>query len=110
MKQGEIWGINFNPTQGSEQRGVRPGVIISGNAMNDHFGLVIVCPLTTRIKDYMGNLILLPDDQNGLKAKSEVLVFQIRTISKERIKTKLGTITKDQLKSIHKGLSDILTF
>lgn len=93
MKQAEIWDINFNPTKGSEQKGIRPGVIISGNAMNDHFGLVIVCPLTSKVKNYMGNTVLPADQQTGLTAESEVLTFQIRAIAKNRLISKRGKIT-----------------
>ncbi|HBB93598.1 MAG TPA: transcription elongation factor GreAB, partial [Bacteroidales bacterium] len=39
MRQGEIWMADLNPVHGSEQQGIRPVVIISGNAMNDNLGV-----------------------------------------------------------------------
>jgi mRNA interferase MazF len=54
MKQREIWVVDLNPVKGSEQKGIRPVVVISGNAMNDHLNIAIVCPLTTQIKNYAG--------------------------------------------------------
>ena len=101
MKQCEIWDIDLNPIQGSEQGGIRPGVIVSGNAMNDHFNLVIVCPITSKIKNYMGDYLLVKNDENGLSTDSEVLVFHVRSIAKSRLKKLRGKITMKQLVSIH---------
>jgi len=65
MNQSEIWDVNFNPTKGKEQRGIRPAVIISGDLMNHNYELVIVCLITTKIKNLRGNVIVQPDDKNG---------------------------------------------
>ena len=46
MKQREIWLADLNPVKGSEQRGVRPVVILSGNSMNANLDICIVCPLS----------------------------------------------------------------
>jgi mRNA-degrading endonuclease toxin of MazEF toxin-antitoxin module len=45
MKKNEIWLADLDPQRGKEQNGARPVVVISGNAMNDHFDLVIICPI-----------------------------------------------------------------
>ena len=50
MKQKDIYLANLNPTKGSEQRGIRPVVVISANAMNDNLNVAIVCPLSTSNK------------------------------------------------------------
>ena len=65
MKQGEIWEMYFDPIAGSEQSGRRPALIISGNVLNTYLPVVIVCPLTTKIKNYKGNLVLLPGVSSG---------------------------------------------
>lgn len=89
MKQCEIWQTDLNPVTGSEQKGIQPVVIISGNLLNQYLPDVIVCPLTSRIKGYKGNLILEPNIQNGLDQRSEVMVFHLRSISKERLIRKI---------------------
>ena len=109
MLQGEIWNVYLDPTKGSEQTGRRPAVIVSGNLANTYLKVVIVCPLTTNIKNYKGNVILDPNSTNGLKEKSEVLTFHIRSIDKERFKSKIGDISKVELKGIKDCLEDILT-
>jgi len=110
MQQCEIWYADLNPVIGSEQKGFRPVVIISGDTLNKYLPIVIACPLTTKIKAYKGNVIISPDDANGLSEKSEVLTFHIRSISKERLTKKLGEITAAQLKIIKQTLDDILHY
>jgi mRNA-degrading endonuclease toxin of MazEF toxin-antitoxin module len=47
--RGEIWEVNLNPRKGREQKGIRPCLIVSTDAMNrSRFGTVIVCPRSTR--------------------------------------------------------------
>jgi mRNA interferase MazF len=110
MKQGEIWFVDLNPTKGSEQAGQRPVVVVSGNLMNEHLTVVIVVPLTTKIKNYKGNPILTPSKTNGLKTESEMLVFHIRSVSKDRLVKKIGSIEKEQLSRTIKTLNDILKY
>jgi mRNA interferase MazF len=110
IQQGEIWYTNLNPIKGSEQAGHRPVVIISGNLVNTYLNIVIAMPLTTKIKNYKGNLILKPTKTNGLLQPSEVLVFHIRSLSKDRLEKKLGSITTAELHILKEGLNDILRY
>jgi mRNA interferase MazF len=110
MKQREIWYANLNPGKGSEQQGFRPVVIVSGNMLNQYLQIVIACPLTTKLKNYKGNIVLEPNSDNGLSEKSEVMVFQIRSISKDRLINKIGAITEKQLGELKLGLDDILRY
>ncbi len=110
MRQGEIWYADLNPTKGSEQAGLRPVVIVSGNLLNQHLQIVIVVPLTTKIKKYKGNPVLIPTPSNGLQSESEILVFHIRSVSKDRLVRKIGIVEADQLDRTFKTLNDILKF
>lgn len=110
MKQCEIWYADLNPIKGSEQKGFNPVVIISGNLLNKYLQIIIACPLTTKIKGYKGNIILEPNNQNGLLKKSEVMIFHIRSISKERLVKKIGFIASKQLLEIKQGLEDIMRY
>ncbi len=110
MMQREIYLADLDPAVGSEQQGVRPVLIISGNAMNEMTDLCIVCPLTSKIKNYPGSVVLKSSKKNGLSEDSEVLVFQVRVISKNRLIRKLGIITEVELTRIKQGLIDIMTF
>lgn len=109
MKQGEIWQVNLNPVKGSEQAGMRSVVIISGNLLNTYLNVVICCPLTSKIKNYKGNVVLSSSEENGLKQSSEILTFHVRSISKERLLNKVGNISKQELEQVLTCLNDILT-
>jgi len=110
MKQGEIWYADLNPVKGSEQSGLRPVLIVSGNLLNQYLNLVIAMPLTTKVKNYKGNPVISPSKANGLQRTSEVLVFHVRSISKERLVNKLGEIEKKELDMTVKTLNDILKY
>ena len=110
MKKGEIWEVYFDPTIGSEQSGRRPGVIISGNLANKHLNTVIVCPLTSSLKNYHGNLIVNPNDMNGLLKKSEVMSLHVRSISKQRFKKKLGRFSQAEMSIIIENLEKIIKY
>jgi mRNA interferase MazF len=110
MKQGEIWHANLAPSKGSEQSGFRTVFILSGNLLNEHLPIVIVVPLSTKIKNYKGNPVLKPSKSNGLKAESEMLVFHIRSVSKDRLVKKLGTADAGEVARAIKTLNDILRF
>jgi len=110
MEQGEIWNANLSPTKGSEQAGIRPVVILSGNLLNQHLNIVICCPLTTQIKNYKGNIILQPNSENKLKKTSEILTFHIRSVSQERLMKKIGKISTQETEKIKHYLNEILTY
>ena len=110
MKQGEIWYANLNPIKGQEQSGIRPVVIISGNLLNTYLNIVICCPLTSKIKNYKGNVVLQPSTKNKLKQASEILTFHIRSISKERLTKKIGEITSDEVQKIKLTMNEIMDY
>ena len=110
MLQGEIWYANLSPIKGSEQAGLRPILILSGNMLNQYVNIVICCPLTTKIKNYKGNLIIEPDVTNGLHFTSEVLTFHIRSVSKESLTKRLGKVTPNQIQQVKDCLGDILKY
>lgn len=109
MKQAEIWYAYLNPVKGSEQAGFRPVVILSGNLMNKYLNVVITAPLTSKIKNYQGNPVIDPTSKNGLKHQSEVLVFHLRSISKDRLVEKIGEITLTELSQALETLKDLTT-
>ncbi len=105
MKQKEIWMVDFNPVVGSEQSGIRPAVIVSGNTMNNIYKVGYVCPLSAKIKAFKGCPVLTSGNGNKLNLDSQVLSFQIRTISFLRLRDKIGEITDEQLEEIHRGIN-----
>ena len=109
MRQGDIWFADLNPTKGSEQSGKRPVVIVSGDTLNDALPIVIVVPITSKIKSYPTCVLLIASKSNGLKEDSEAVPFQVRAISKKRLTKSIGRTTQEELREILKGLFLTLT-
>ncbi len=110
MFQKEIYWVDLNPVKGSEQSGKRPVVIVSGDTMNKNLGVSIVCPLSTKVKDYAACVKLKKTELNNLKFDSEIITFQIRTVSHERFLNKIGEISDKELKEVFVGLADVLQY
>jgi mRNA interferase MazF len=110
MPQGEIWDLYFDSIKGSEQGGRGPDLIISGNLMKEHLGVVIICPLSTRIKGYKGNVVLEPDNINKLSKPSEIMLYHISSVSKERLKKKIGSVKMEVVEELKNSLADILRY
>jgi len=109
MRQGEIWFADLNPTKGSEQSGRRPVVIISGNTLNEVLPIVIVVPISSKVKSYPTSVVIKPMRTNGLKKTSEAIPFQVRTVSKKRLTKRIGRIAAEELRGIIRGLFVSLT-
>jgi len=110
MLQRDIYFADLNPIKGKEQKGKRPVVIISGNTMNKNLGIFIICPISSKIKNYAGCVKLEKNKINKLAENSEIITFQIRTIAKERMIKKIGEITQEQLKEIFYALNEVFYY
>ncbi len=92
------WGIfiaDLNPVQGSEQQGKRPVLVISDENFNKLMPVVTILPMTSLKKGrkvYPNEALLIRGTAN-LSHDSLVLAHQIRTISKQRLKDTLGSIS-----------------
>ena len=85
----DIYLADLNPAIGSEIRKVRPVVIISQNEMNQHLDTVVICPLTSQLHPQWRSRIQI----TCAKKDAEIAVDQIRTISKQRLKNKIDTLS-----------------
>ena len=85
--------VNLDPTIGSEIKKTRPCVIVSPNEMNKYLKTIVVCPMTSNLKDYPTRVLV---DQNGKEGM--IVVDQIRTIDKSRIIKVLGKLSSSEIK------------
>ncbi|GAB4193746.1 MAG: endoribonuclease MazF [Coleofasciculaceae cyanobacterium] len=75
-KQGDIIWTNFTPQAGREQAGRRPALVLSPIRYNRRIGLALVCPITSRVKGYPGE-VMIPE---GLVVSGVVLADQVKSI------------------------------
>jgi len=111
MKQGEIWIINLNPTIGAEMQKLRPVIIVNDDALGK-LPLKVIIPLTDwKVKfDIASWMIKIePNKKNGLSKISSADCFQIRSVSIDRFKNKLGRISIQQQEQIKLALKKVLT-
>lgn len=102
-KRGEVWLVNFNPGRGSEQKGIRPAVVIQNNIGNEHGSTTIVAAITTTIKLYPVT-IFLPKGTAGLDRDSIINLAQLLTVDKTRLMRKLGELDAKQLAQTNESL------
>lgn len=85
LNRGDVWNIVLDPIKGSEQRGMRPCIIVSPDSMNEQLETVIIVPLSSKKKNWPTRVDIFFQDVDG-----QALCEQIRTVSKSRLKRKLG--------------------
>lgn len=102
--RGDILIANLNPVIGSEQGGIRPVVIIQNDLGNIYCPTLIVAPMTGRInKKKEQPTHYLIDDMDNMEP-SQVLLEQIRTIDKSRVKKCIGKVRENHMHGIDKAL------
>ena len=106
VKRGDIFYADLSPVVGSEQCGVRPVLIIQNDVGNKYSPTVIVAAITSQInKAKLPTHIELNANEYGLIKDSVVLMEQVRTIDKKRLKEKIGHINDDLLFKIDEALA-----
>lgn len=104
--KGDIYYADLTPVVGCEQGGIRPVLIIQNNIGNLHSPTVIVAAITSRTgKQHLPTHIGLADPQNGLRKHSLVLLEQVRTIDRSRLREYIGSLTDRQLAQVDSALA-----
>jgi mRNA interferase MazF len=109
-RRGEIWWVDWSPGRGSEQAGRRPALIVQRDAANtnDRYPNTIVAAISTKGRLVSAHVSLEPTPTNGLSAQSFVKCEQLFTISKERLGTRVGKLTPQQMSSVSRALQVVL--
>lgn len=106
MRRGEVWSVNLDPTVGSEIKKTRPAVIVNRDSIGI-LPLKIIVPLTGWQESFSKAPWLVPIErttQNGLSKKSAADTFQLRSISEQRLVSKLGELSHENIESIEDAL------
>jgi len=106
IKRGEIYYADLSPVIGSEQGGVRPVLIVQNDVGNKFSPTVIAAAITSRgDKADLPTHIKVTADGCGLQKDSIILLEQIRTIDKKRLKEKMGSLDNPSMNMVDKALS-----
>jgi mRNA interferase MazF len=105
--RGEIRWADLNPARGNEQEGNRPVLIVSHDIFNERSGTVIAVALTSQ-PQRAGFPLTLALQSKSFPKKSWVKISQIRTLAVERIGSRLGRTTPEEMAKVVEGLIEII--
>ncbi|HEX6076597.1 MAG TPA: type II toxin-antitoxin system PemK/MazF family toxin [Micromonosporaceae bacterium] len=109
MRRGDVYWVDFNPVTGSEANKIRPAVIVSNDAANrvaerTGRGVVTVVPVTSNVERVYPFQALLPASETGLAADSKAQSEQVRAVSTQRFRQRVGSLSAIRLAVLDEAL------
>ena len=102
--RGEVWLVGLDPTLGREQAGTRPALVISEDLFNQgHADLVIVIPITSKDKGIRSH-VAISRNEGGLPIPSFAKCEDVRSISKQRLRKRLGVVSDQTIDGVEEKL------
>ena len=106
IKRGDIFYADLSPVVGSEQGGLRPVLIIQNDVGNRYSPTVIAAAITSRMgKNRLPTHIDIHADKVGLAKDSVVLLEQIRTLDKRRLKERMGHLDDQTMQIVNSAIA-----
>ena len=106
VKRGDIYYADLSPVVGSEQGGLRPVLIIQNDIGNRYSPTVIAAAITSRMsKTHLPTHIDIYAERAGLAKDSVVLLEQIRTLDKRRLREKMGHLDDDMMSVVNSAIA-----
>ena len=106
VKRGDIFYADLSPVIGSEQGGLRPVLIIQNDIGNRYSPTVIAAAITSRMsKNHLPTHIDIYADKVGLAKDSVILLEQVRTLDKRRLKEKMGHLDDDVMSVVNSAIA-----
>src|SRR5688572_29727898 len=103
--RGEVYWVALDPTIGTEINKTRPAVVISNDVGNQYSDRVIVALVTSQ---HLGRVypfeVFVGDGEGGLQHASKVLLDQIRSVDKQRLRTRLGTLGSERMTEVDQAI------
>lgn len=104
IKRGEIYWANLNPTLGGEISKTRPILVVSNNINNQYSATVTVLPVTSNTTKVYPFEVAISASESGLQKDSKIKADQIRTIDKQRLTDKIGSITGLKMDEVEQSI------
>ncbi|MGN0243199.1 MAG: type II toxin-antitoxin system PemK/MazF family toxin [Lachnospiraceae bacterium] len=105
IKRGDIYYADLRPVVGSEQGGVRPVLVIQNDAGNKHSPTIICAAITSKMnKAKLPTHVELDSHKYALVKDSVILLEQVRTIDKKRLKEKVCVLDQEIMKKVNQAL------
>lgn len=105
FRRGEVLTVRLDPVEGSEQGGTRPVLVVSNDILNEALPVLTVAVITSRKADRVfPTEVLIEPPEGGLRKPSKVLLYQLRTISRDRVERKLGELSSRSMAVVGRAL------
>ncbi len=105
VRRGDIFYADLSPVVGSEQGGTRPVLIVQNDTGNRHSPTVIAAAITSQTgKARLPTHITVPGSEAGLSRDSVILLEQIRTLDKRRLREHMGRLSDEQMSRVDQAL------
>jgi mRNA interferase MazF len=99
-RRGEVWWVSFDPSVGGEIQKTRPAMVISNDSANAALNRVTVIPITSQVaKVYPGEARVTLNDE-----PRKAMADQIMTVSKQRLKSKLGNLSRADVTAVESAV------
>jgi Growth inhibitor len=106
IRRGDIFFANLNPVIGSEQGGTRPVLILQNDIGNRHSPTTIVAAVTSQIKKAkLPTHVELPKEVSKLDRDSVILLEQLRTIDRRRLKERVAHLDEETMRRVDAALA-----
>ncbi len=109
MKRGEVYWANFSPRSGSEQKGLRPAILVSHNLFNQakQWNSLLVVPISTSVKQFQCNssttVVFLPKNI-GLSQDSYALCHQVTVLDRSKLRDSITVLTPNLLREVEEAM------
>jgi len=104
IRRGEIYWVDWSPGRGSEQKGIRPAVIIQNDVGNELSPNTIVAACSTAQKKPYPFIIFITKQESGLPKDCSIDLATIMTIDKTRLQDKAGELTKQKMDELDQAI------
>jgi mRNA interferase MazF len=102
VKRGDIYGV---AGRGDFSGKPRPALIVQSDLFNPHHPSVTACPITTTVSgDGLYRIFVARDENNGLKADSEVEIDKVQAVRRDRVGRRIGTASEEALAAVDEAL------
>jgi mRNA interferase MazF len=105
LRRGDVVRVRLDPTEGSEQAGERPALILSPDLINAHSPVVVIAAITSKRTDRVFAFeALLEPPEGGLSLRSKVMLMQLRSVNKTRLLGYYGHIGESAMQQVDQAL------
>ena len=108
IKRGDIYYADLSPVVGTEIGGLRPVVVLSNDKINSSASTVVVAAMTSKMIKPNSLFVMFSAENIGLVKDTVILLEQIRTLDKRRLKEKMGHIDDEKMKEVDQALQVLL--